>query len=451
MSSRIVNATPGHLPSILLEHDDRWKVALRVAASREFSKSTRLHDFLLYVCEKALTNRADEIREQVIGFDVFDRGPGYNPGDDNIVRVEARELRKRLDRYFEGEGAQEPYRISVPKGSYVPVFEPVARETALVEVSSPSLELSAEDIVHSAKTGFWRSHPGIQLSWSMLALIAAITVLLITQASKLGVMVSGFSANKLTVTPRQGSLWPLLFEGQRPVTIVAADSALVLVQDITHQVVPLSDYFSKSYFDKLSGPEVSLITHRPYTSLADAVVISELLNTAGAQHKNVAVRYARDLEMRDLENGNLVFLGSSYSDPWIREFDSERNFVVGVEARTRRLYFLNKSPKKGEADRYYAAGQTDRTNETYGLITYLPNLRHTGNVLILGGTSSEGTEAAGDFITDPRTAPVIRRYLKVRTSAASIPYFQLLIKTTTLDNTPSKLQVIASRIMQSLS
>ncbi|MGH9401771.1 MAG: hypothetical protein ACRD2P_06660, partial [Terriglobia bacterium] len=75
------------------------------------------------------------------------------------------------------------------------------------------------------------------------------------------------------------------------------------------------------------------------------------------------------------------------------------------------------------------------------------NLRHTGNVLILAGTNSEGTEAAGDFITDPHSAPIFRQVLNLRTGAAAIPYFQLLIKTTTLDHAPSGLQVIASRTM----
>lgn len=142
MSSHIinVNTTLGGAPDTPFEDDERWRVALRVAASPSFSKSARLHDFLLYVCEKALSGHAGEIREQLIGVEVFNRKPDYNPGEDNIVRVEARELRKRLDRYFTGNGAREPFRIRIPKGSYVPVFEPVTPKTGLMARSQAPLE-----------------------------------------------------------------------------------------------------------------------------------------------------------------------------------------------------------------------------------------------------------------------------------------------------------------------
>jgi len=43
----------------------------------------------------------------------------------NIVRVEAGILRKRLADYFGGE-ADEPIVLSIPKGSYLPLFEPAS-------------------------------------------------------------------------------------------------------------------------------------------------------------------------------------------------------------------------------------------------------------------------------------------------------------------------------------
>jgi hypothetical protein len=57
-----------------------------------------------------------------IGTQIFNRGTGYNPGEDNIVRSYARMLRKRLDEYFEDEGSEEPMRIVIPRGGYIPVF-----------------------------------------------------------------------------------------------------------------------------------------------------------------------------------------------------------------------------------------------------------------------------------------------------------------------------------------
>src|ERR1700749_4519874 len=116
-----------------------WQLVLRIAASRGFSKSELLKKFLLYVCERSLTDDAQEITEQRIGIRIFGRMEGYDPGEDNIVRSYARTLRKRLDAYFAGEGAGETLRVLIPRGGYVPVFEvvPGARRPVATEVPAP--------------------------------------------------------------------------------------------------------------------------------------------------------------------------------------------------------------------------------------------------------------------------------------------------------------------------
>ncbi len=99
-----------------------WQLACRVVASKRLCKSELLQKFLLYVCEQYLLGRSDQITEQRIGTQIFNRSTDYNPGEDNIVRSYARLLRKRLEEYFEGEGRNEPVRIDIPRGGYVPVF-----------------------------------------------------------------------------------------------------------------------------------------------------------------------------------------------------------------------------------------------------------------------------------------------------------------------------------------
>src|SRR5712671_6561336 len=105
--------------------DPRWELVQRVSASTGFRKAARVRDFLLYVCARVLEQHTDEITEQQIGTHVFGRPAGYNPGDDNVVRAQARVLRIKLEQYFAGEeGHAEPILITIPKGAYVPVFEP---------------------------------------------------------------------------------------------------------------------------------------------------------------------------------------------------------------------------------------------------------------------------------------------------------------------------------------
>ena len=102
--------------------DTRWELVQRVAGSPFFHRSPRMRELLLYICERALHNRAEDLREALIGQNVFGRKPDYSPGDDNIVRVEVRHLRKRLEEYFASEGSQEPILITIPKGTEITAY-----------------------------------------------------------------------------------------------------------------------------------------------------------------------------------------------------------------------------------------------------------------------------------------------------------------------------------------
>src|ERR1700733_5162998 len=100
------------------------ELAQRVVESSAFAKSERLSSFLICICDLSLSGRAGEINEQKIGTTVFGRPKNYDSSIDGIIRPQASRLRQRLDLYFNGEGANEPVRITLPRGSYVPVFEP---------------------------------------------------------------------------------------------------------------------------------------------------------------------------------------------------------------------------------------------------------------------------------------------------------------------------------------
>jgi hypothetical protein len=108
----------------------------RILASTEFQRATRLRSFLTYVVDRQLAGRQEEITETLIGYRVFGRTATYNPGEDSIVRTEARTLRQRLERYFTGAGASEPVVLEIRRGGYVPVFRSRAGVTASAAVPS---------------------------------------------------------------------------------------------------------------------------------------------------------------------------------------------------------------------------------------------------------------------------------------------------------------------------
>jgi hypothetical protein len=104
-----------------------------ILASPAFTRSPRLGRLLTYLCAKALAGQADQIKEYSIGVDVMDRPDSFDPTEDAIARVEVHRLRKRLREYYEKEGATDKLRIVVPNGQYVPEFQPLPPEQALVE------------------------------------------------------------------------------------------------------------------------------------------------------------------------------------------------------------------------------------------------------------------------------------------------------------------------------
>jgi TolB-like protein len=94
----------------------------RILASKGFANAGRLSRLLRYVVDKTIGGEADQLKEYVVGVEVFDRDAKYDPRLDSIVRVEAGRLRSRLEEYYNRDGASSPIRIGLPRGGYVAQF-----------------------------------------------------------------------------------------------------------------------------------------------------------------------------------------------------------------------------------------------------------------------------------------------------------------------------------------
>src|SRR5207302_5522506 len=69
--------------------------------------------------------RGDQLKESLVGVEVFGRRPDYDVRVDSVVRTEAARLRARLAEYYANGGAGERVVIELPKGGYRPVFREV--------------------------------------------------------------------------------------------------------------------------------------------------------------------------------------------------------------------------------------------------------------------------------------------------------------------------------------
>ncbi|MBN8731485.1 MAG: hypothetical protein J0L64_13155, partial [Acidobacteria bacterium] len=61
----------------------------RILASSPFTRSPRLSRFLRFSVEQTLKGRSDELKEYLIGTEVFERSAAFDPRVDTIVRTQA--------------------------------------------------------------------------------------------------------------------------------------------------------------------------------------------------------------------------------------------------------------------------------------------------------------------------------------------------------------------------
>lgn len=207
----------------------------RLLQDQRFRHSESLSRFLRYTVQETLEGRAGELKEQVLGLEVFHRGEDFDPRIDTIVRVQAGKLRTRLDQYYQGEGAADAVVISLPKGGYVPVFNrrsptappPVAPRTRIrVWLAGAAILLSL-----LLAAGWWllrRDRPMVSLS-SPSRLTADIGVNIFPTVSRDGKLVV-YSSDR---GGRDLDLWLLPPSGGNPVQLTRDPGA-----DITPDISP---------------------------------------------------------------------------------------------------------------------------------------------------------------------------------------------------------------------
>jgi hypothetical protein len=136
-----------------------------ILSSELFTRSDRLSAFLRFIVEETLAGRGASLKEPVIAMALYGKGADYNTALDPIVRVDARRLRDKLREYY-AAAPREPLVISVPKGSYTPLFE------ANVHGSSHPLAATAVEPAASVPVGTRRRLPAAWVAATAVLLLA---------------------------------------------------------------------------------------------------------------------------------------------------------------------------------------------------------------------------------------------------------------------------------------
>lgn len=447
IAENIARSTPAAPPVSPLDipKSPEWLLVQRIIASPAFARSALLMNFLLYVCDRKLQGKEDEITEHQIGVQALGRPGNYHPGEDNIVRNYARMLRKRLEEFFDNEGKHELLRISIPRGQYVPIFEPAGPILEAAPEPEPVVPLGKPEplvIAAPAADPTLVSRRKFFISATALAGVGALSWF-------------GFHRPELNPEARlHRKFWLQLFNPNRECFIVTGDSGFVLLQRITGHDIPLNEYVNgtvASDFHDISltsssskGSVEAGTLH--FTSTTDLTIAVALERLAMSMNANPKVRNARDMRMIEVKNANGIFIGGPRANPWIELFEPHSNFqmkfyaMAGGERAHQSIW--NKHPKPGERQEYLNTQETFPFT-TYTMVSFLPGVNDEGWVLVLQGQSLSGTGAAGDFVTNANLlAPILERAKK---PDGSIGPFEVILETQAVGTDAPNARIVVER------
>jgi hypothetical protein len=325
----------------------------RVLNSHEFRSSKRSQDFLRYVVEHALSGDTDVLKERIIGIEVFGRPTSYEPSDDATVRVKAGEVRKRLGLYYSDQGAQDPIRIELPSGTYIPEF----RSGAGASACQPEPVL-------------WPSPSAATHARNRYAIVAAAVILLAVAATWY------FDRPAATVLDQ---FWAPVLDGKQPVAVCAA-------------FVPVWNYEPSAGAPR---PEDYVPLTDQFVGGGDLLATSRLTAMLTRLKRPYRVRVGNDVAFADLRNGPAILVGYSYTR-W-RDISAQMRYFIDGTRRP--------------------IGITDNGNPTPWTLPDLPRDRHTSEdyaivsrvfhpdthamLVEIAGILQYGTDAAGDLVTNP--------------------------------------------------
>ena len=439
----------------------------RILSSSQLKRSTRMRDLLAYVGRRALEDGCEQLHEQEIGTEVFGRPAGYDTSVDNIVRVNATELRKRIDAYFESpDGRDETLAMEIPRGSYIPVFRYRPVESPMAEVPPPVpaiIQELAPDPVSIApimadplkqdppRTRRWAWLTGAVAAGIAVLALAAVCVHLWMQNRAMHEQLNPWQSE-----PAVASLWTGFLTANSNTDLVLPDTGFGVLQTISNRYFSLQEYLNRSYVNKIDqsnlDPQVrsalAKLSARPMISWG-GFSMAQRLASMQPLGKRIHLYFARNYMPALFNRDNVILFGTRRSNPWMQLFENRLAFVVernpnltgNASPETPEAVVADHAPASGEQPIYVPSGGVG-----YCTAAYLPNPQHTGRVVLIEGTSSEAAQGCGEFLLSEPSLST----LQAKLGTAEHPYFQVLLRTSQLIDTPIGATVVAYRSFPNL-
>lgn len=443
--------------SLVLTGDPSWELVQRIVASPLFSKSERLSSFLLFVCRLSLLGQNHKINEQNIGRAVFGRKADYDTAVDGIVRTHATRLRQRLEQYFDEYGRNETLLVEMPPGSYVPVFtlrgrsEPtVAPSVSPGATTVPATSRQAATIrpAEAGSEGLGRKRKTVRGRDIVLV------VALVWMALSIGYLATHPRLFNAIAAEWRGShhpLWGQMFNKNIDTLVVTGDMALINFEIQTDRSVMLGEYTRNNYVNRYMS-QFALESYSPNSALfltktmtlVDSQFIQRLFRLPGINLDRTTFRSAREIELPNLQSGNIVLLGNFRFNPWVQAFEPRMNFYFAdSRSELTNSVLMNRSSHSNEQTSYVST-DVNHVHTEYGVIALQPNLNGSGNALLLEGQSQISTEAATNFVENDGT--LLAFLDKIRRGDGSIPHFEVLLKVKGMSGNAASFEILTYRV-----
>jgi hypothetical protein len=135
----VIHSSTRETPLPVLGEQERLELE---AVAESLERTPRLASLMRYLIERYVAGETDQLTEYEIATEVFGRKrASFIASEDSIARVQTHRLRKRLREYYDHEGREHSIKISIPLGTYRPVF---TRQSA--EAKSANAETGLSEV-----------------------------------------------------------------------------------------------------------------------------------------------------------------------------------------------------------------------------------------------------------------------------------------------------------------
>jgi hypothetical protein len=403
----------------------------KILASPYFRSAARSRQFLQYVVQHQLEEPAEPLKERTLGTEVFHRKPGYPTGEDPVVRVQAGEVRRRLDQYYQTEQNRGPVRIELPIGSYSPLFHWNDEDALAVEDSLPvEPVVVAAPVVTRKRAWPWRA-----------------TAVVILVALAAGLVYWKF-ARPSFVRSEFDQFWEPIFATQQPALICLAKgvtyrprAALYEQYARTHpgafqnEVTRFSEPLPLDPNEKLNWSDMELLDGYGVAlgDVSAAVKFSALLGKLG---KTNQVRIGANYSYEDLRNSPAIVIGA-FNNRWTMDMLANQHFAFIVENGD---YTIREQIPGGRVWKS-SYGKTGALEEDFAIVARLLDSKTGEFTVIAAGMRDSGTAAAGEFASNAKYAEQV---LNSAPSGWQKKNLEVVMKTTITDSIAGPPQPVAT-------